>query len=68
MEGKSTTQNAEIERLYVFCQLIMSDLTLVSRSDLEIFHHQNLANLPYNATEKQRFLKTYKIWVFFSEQ
>ena len=38
MEGKSSTQNAEIERFFLrFCELIMSDLTLVSGSEFEYF-------------------------------
>ena len=31
------------------------------------FFNQIVANLPYNATEKARFLKMLKIWVFFGK-
>ena len=39
MEGKSSTGNAEIERFFFspFRQLIMSDLTVVSGSEVEYF-------------------------------
>ena len=31
------------------------------------FFHQCVANLPQNATEIERFLKTFKFWVFFQK-
>ena len=32
------------------------------------FFHQIFGNLPYNATEILKFLKTFKTWVFFKKK
>ena len=58
MKGKSSTQNAEIERFY---QLINSDSTLLSGSEFEHFHQQFTANLQ-NATEIERVPTQKRSW------
>ena len=40
----------------------MSDCSVV-----EFFNHQVIANLPWNAIEILRVLKTYEIWVFLKK-
>ena len=39
-----------------------------SRVRMSIFFHQNVGNLPLNAIEKVKFLKTFKIWFFFQKE
>ena len=65
MEGESCTNKAEIERFLRICQLIMSDLTLVSGSEFEKFLS---VECDWKNTISQKvpnlgFLK--KRWVFF---
>ena len=69
MEGKSSTQNAEIEGFSKhFCHMMMSDVKKSVRcSDRENFYHQIKQNLPCNATVV-RFLKTYENWLSFEKK
>ena len=71
MEGKSSIQNAEIERFFLrFCQLIMSNVSKSVRySDLKTFHQRIIANMPSNVTEIVRIPKMHEIsfkkrWVY----
>ena len=70
MEGKSSTQNADIEGFSKhFCHMMMSDVKKSVRcSDRENFYHQIKQNLPCNATEIVRFLKTYENWLSFEKK
>ena len=45
----------------------MSDFGRYCPVELENFHQQIISNLPYNATEIVRFLKTFKIRGFFDK-
>ena len=45
----------------------MSDVRNQTFSDCKTFFHQTVPNLPKNATEKVRFLKTAKNWVFWEK-
>ena len=53
-------------RFFTRCLPIAVTLPMfVYASERENFLHRNVANLPQNATEVVRFLKMFKIWVFF---
>ena len=57
MGGKSSTQPERFSN--GVCQVIMSECPTVL--SLKVFIHQVTANIPQNATENVRLLKTYEI-------
>ena len=72
MERKSSTQNPEIELFSGFLQIdsvLVSGKTMMKITILKVkfCNHQLIANLPWNATEIERFLKMYEIGFFLEE-
>ena len=50
------------------CQLRSRHIaSLFTFRKVKVFIHQNVANLPYKGTETDRFLKTFKLLVFYEE-
>ena len=51
----------------MFANCVHANIGSLFTSERENSFHQYVANLPYNATEIVRFLKTFKIWVFLKK-
>ena len=66
MEGKSSTQNAQIER---FFKRFLPIKTVRCPTFLKLkIYHDILAKLPRNATEIVKFLKEHKNWAFLNNR
>ena len=63
MGGKSSIQSGAF--FYVYLLVVRAECP---DSEIEFFYHQIIRNLPKNATEIVRFLKTFKIWGFFGKK
>ena len=65
MQGRSSTENAEIERsFFPFLQLLVSELTRVSTSQSESFYHQFIAIIRRMRLKYQDFSKRTKFGFF----